>query len=310
MASSGIFATQRFVTSEAVEIELPAASLPLRMVSGLIDLLVAAVGVLLLVWLLPAQLFLQDAALGQVFAIVLMVVVMAALPITLETTLHGRTLGKLALGLRTVRDDTGPIGLRHATIRALAGTFELWLTLGAVALIVAATNERGKRLGDFLAGTYVVRDRVRLSIPAAPGMPEGLAGWAQQADIGVLPDTLVVAARQFLTRADSLSPAARTETGNELYLALLDRVAPAPPPAAPADQVLAAVLAERRRRDELRLARDDRLRARLLPSPPPPARRPRHTRRLPQPHRTVVRATPGGPPGHTGVPCRASRQRS
>lgn len=274
MASSGIFATQRFVTSEAVEIELPAASLPLRMVSGLIDLLVAAVGVLLLVWLLPAQLFLQDAALGQVFAIVLMVVVMAALPITLETTLHGRTLGKLALGLRTVRDDTGPIGLRHATIRALAGTFELWLTLGAVALIVAATNERGKRLGDFLAGTYVVRDRVRLSIPAAPGMPEGLAGWAQQADIGVLPDTLVVAARQFLTRADSLSPAARTETGNELYLALLDRVAPAPPPAAPADQVLAAVLAERRRRDELRLARDDRLRARLLPSPSPPDGRP------------------------------------
>ena len=45
MAARGIFDTERFVTGEAVEVELPAASLPLRMVSGLIDLLVVGAGV-------------------------------------------------------------------------------------------------------------------------------------------------------------------------------------------------------------------------------------------------------------------------
>lgn len=266
MAARGIFDAERFVTSEAVEVELPAAGLPLRMASGLIDLLVVAAGVFLLVLVLPFDVFAQDLALGQAFAIVLMAVVMALLPITLETLTHGRTVGKMVMGLRTVRDDTGPIGLRHATIRALAGTFELWMTFGGLALVVATTNERAKRLGDFLAGTYVVRDRVRLTIPPAPEVSPRLADWARGADIGVVPDALVVATRQFLARATSLSPASRVQTGTELYAALLARVSPAPPPGVHPEEVMATVLAERRRRDEQRLERDDALRARVLPS--------------------------------------------
>ncbi|WP_299519797.1 RDD family protein [uncultured Serinicoccus sp.] len=265
MASRGIFEAQRFVTSEAVEVELPAAALPTRMLSGLIDLLVVAAGVVALVLLVPGDLFEADAALGQVFVIVLTVLAMAGIPITLETLTHGRTLGKLVMGLRTVRDDTGPIGLRHAVIRALVGAFEIWMTLGSVALITAMTNEKGKRLGDFLAGTYVVHDRVRLRLPEPPQADPALAAWVQGADIGVVPDALVVATRQFLARSSSLTPSARAQTGGELYAALLGYVAPAPPPGAPPEQVMATVLARRRERDEERLERADRLRARLLP---------------------------------------------
>lgn len=264
MAARGIFDTERFVTAEAVEVELPAASLPLRMVSGIIDLLVVAVGVLVLVLLTPFELFGGDAALGQAFGIVVVAVVMAGLPITLETLLHGRTVGKLVMGLRTVRDDTGPIGLRHATIRALAGTVELWATLGGLALLVAATNERARRIGDLLAGTYVVRDRVRLQLPEPPAPTPRLAAWARGADVGVLPDALTVAARQFLVRAPGLVPEARASVAHGLAADLLARVSPAPPPAAHPEDVVAAVLAERRRRDEERLERADALRARLL----------------------------------------------
>ncbi|WP_130013095.1 RDD family protein [Serinicoccus sediminis] len=265
MATRGIFEAQRFVTSEAVEVELPAAPVPTRMVSGLIDLLVIAAGVVALVLLLPGDLFEADAALGQVFFIVLTVLAMAGVPITLETLTHGRTLGKLVMGLRTVRDDTGPIGLRHAVIRALVGAFEIWMTLGSVALITAMTNEKGKRLGDFLAGTYVVHDRVRLRLPEPPQVDPVLADWVGGADIGVVPDALVVATRQFLARAPSLTPAARAQTGSELYAALLGYVAPAPPPGSHPEQVMASVLAQRRRRDEERLERADALRARVLP---------------------------------------------
>ena len=265
MAARGIFDTERFVTAEAVEVELPAASLPVRMVSGIIDLLVVALGVALLVLVTPLDLFAADAALGQAFTIVLMALVMAGLPVTLETALHGRTVGKLVMGLRTVRDDTGPIGLRHATIRARAGTVELWATLGGLALLVAATNERARRIGDLLAGTYVVRDRVRLRLAEPPAPSAALADWARAADIGGLPDALVVAARQFLVRAPGLVPEARAATGRALAADLVERVAPAPPPGAPPEDVVAAVLAERRRRDEERLDRADALRARLLP---------------------------------------------
>lgn len=265
MAERGIFDTERFVTGEAVEIDLPAASLPLRMVSGLIDLVVVALGLGLLVLVLPVDLFVADQALGQAFTIALLAVVMAGLPVTLETVLHGRTVGKLVLGLRTVREDTGPIGLRHATIRALAGTVELWATFGGLALLVAATNEKARRIGDLLAGTYVVRDRTRLSLEHPPAPGGAAAEWARSADIGVLPDALVVAARQFLVRAPHLTPQARVSTGTGLAAAVLERVAPPAPAGTPAEDVLAAVLAERRRRDEERLERADALRARLLP---------------------------------------------
>ncbi|WP_151526184.1 RDD family protein [Serinicoccus kebangsaanensis] len=267
MATRGIFDPHRFVTSEAVEVELPAAQVPTRMVSGLIDLLVIAAGVVLLVLLLPGDIFSADAALGQAFLIVVMALVMAGIPITLETLTHGRTLGKLVMGLRTVRDDTGPIGLRHATIRALAGTFELWMTLGSVALITAMTNEKAKRLGDLLAGTYVVHDRVRLRMLPPPQSSPELADWVAGADIGVIPDGLVVATRQFLARAQTLTPEARAQTGSELYAAVLHHVAPAPPAGAHPEQVMATVLARRRSRDEERLERADALRARVLPEP-------------------------------------------
>lgn len=265
MATRGIFEAQRFVTSEAVEVELPAAPVPTRMLSGLIDLLLVVVGVFVLVVLLPGDIFDADLALGQIFVIVLTILVMAGIPITLETLTHGRTVGKLVMGLRTVRDDTGPIGFRHATIRALVGTFELWMTFGSVALITAMTNEKGKRLGDFLAGTYVVHDRVRLRLARPPEVDPALADWVQGADIGVVPDALVVATRQFLSRASSLTPPARAQTGGELYAAILGFVSPPPPPGAHPEQVMASVLARRRERDEERLARADRLRARVLP---------------------------------------------
>ncbi|MGD8148530.1 RDD family protein [Ornithinimicrobium sp. Y1694] len=264
MATRGIFETQRFVTGEAVEIELPAASLPLRMVSGLIDLVVMVLGVLLIVWVAPVGILVQDEALAQAFVIVIMAMVMAIVPITLETVLHGRTVGKLIMGLRTVRDDTGPIGFRHAVIRALVGSVELWMTAGGVALIAAATNERAKRLGDFAAGTYVVVDRSRLHLPPAPTMPPELDQWARQADIGVLPDALAVACRQFLARAGTLVPDSRARTGHELCVAVLHYIAPAPPQWAGAEQILAAVLTERRRRDEQRLDRAQALRDRVL----------------------------------------------
>ena len=57
------------------------------------------------------------------------------LPTTVDTLTRGRSLGKLAMGIRIVRDDGGPLVFRQSLVRALVGIVELWLTLGTVALI-------------------------------------------------------------------------------------------------------------------------------------------------------------------------------
>ncbi len=268
------------VTGEAVALELPAAGVAVHAVSGAIDV----VTTLLLLWAASSVAVVatagSDEALASTAMLLAVVLALLVLPTTLETLTRGRSLGKLALGLRTVRDDAGPIGFRHAFTRALVGVVEIWLLFAIPALVSGLVSAKGKRLGDYAAGTYVVRERVRMTIPPPPAMPPALAGWAVGADIARLPDGLAMAVRQFLGRAAGLSPASRASMAAELQAEVLRHVAPPPPAGSHPEMVLTAVIADRRRRDGQRLQREAELRARLLPTdplapaagPPPPTR--------------------------------------
>lgn len=251
------------VTGEAVALDLPAATVAVRVASGLVDLLTQAVLLAVGVTVALTAAAGSDDALLAVAGIVSLVTVLVALPTAVETLTRGRTLGKLVLGLRTVRDDAGPIGFRHAFIRALVGVVEIWVLTGVPALVCALVHPRGKRLGDLVAGTYVVRERFPFPVVHPALMPPHLAAWATAADIAPLPDGLALAVRQFLSRAATLNPASRATLGAQLAAQTLTHVAPAPPSDEHPEAVLAAVLAERRRRDELRLARAEQLLARL-----------------------------------------------
>jgi uncharacterized RDD family membrane protein YckC len=65
------------------------------------------------------------------------------------------------MGLRVVGDDGGPERFRQALVRALASVLEIWLLLGAPALITSLLSGKGKRLGDTFAGTFVIQERLR-----------------------------------------------------------------------------------------------------------------------------------------------------
>ncbi|GAB3066726.1 MULTISPECIES: RDD family protein [unclassified Phycicoccus] len=256
------------VTGEAVALDLPHAGIGLRLASGLLDLLV---GYGLLYGLQLAVGFLiggADDAIQAAVSIAVVIVAWVAVPTTFETLTRGKTLGHLAVGLRTVRDDAGPIGFRHALTRALLGVIELYSCAGVPALICAGVSQRGKRLGDLLAGTYVVRDRHRISLPPPVQMPPHLASWARTADVAPLPDQLAVALRQFVARAATFTPEVREQLGQRLLEETRPYVAPAPPEGNHPEYVLMAVLAERRSRDAARLEREDALRARILPPDP------------------------------------------
>ena len=145
-----------------------------------------------------------------------LVVVFLVFPTTVETLSRGKSLGKWAFGLRTVRDDAGPISFQHAFVRALVGFVEIYATGGGPAFFCAMLSPRGKRLGDYAAGTYVVRERIRLRLAPPPSMPLELAAWARAADVASLPTGLALAVRQFLMRSPGLDPGSRVSVGSTL----------------------------------------------------------------------------------------------
>ncbi len=253
----------QLVTGEAVRLEVRPAAFASRAVSGVIDLFLQGTILYGLVTFLAVLLVSVDAAAGAALSLVLAIGVLVGLPILVETLSRGRTPGKLVMGLRTVRDDGGPIRFRYAAVRALIGFVEIFLFLGVPALITSLFTERGKRLGDVAAGTFVIRERnFQQSGPMALTPPH-LMAWVRGADIRRLPDGTALAARQFLSRCAELAPESRSEIGTQLTAQITPYVAPAPPLDTHPEDFLAAVIAERRERDLLRLAREQATRDRL-----------------------------------------------
>ncbi|MGW0038041.1 RDD family protein [Gordonia sp. NPDC003376] len=252
------------VSGEAVALELPAASLGLRILSGLIDVIVGMLVLALLIYLSFKLAAGVDDALFAACLTMSTVLAWCALPTTVETLTQGKTLGHLATGMRTVRDDAGPIGFRHALTRALIGTVEIYTFLGVPALIGAAINRKNKRIGDMIAGTYVVRDRHSIRIAEPPAMPPALREWARVIDIGSIPDPVAGTIRKFLIHREQYTPQARAAMAERLTHTVAPFVAPPPPMGAPFEEILAAIMAERRNRDTDRISREDRLRERLL----------------------------------------------
>jgi hypothetical protein len=173
-----------------------------------------------------------------------------------ETLTRGGTPGKFALGLRVVGDDGGPERFRQALVRGLAGVVEIWLLLGCPALICSLVSERGKRLGDVFAGTFVIQQRLPAGRNAAPlpAVSPELALWGASLEMSGLTDQTAETARRYLARLPELTPAAQAELGERIAGAVRAQVSPLPPPGTPAIAYLSAVLAERRNREYARLA--------------------------------------------------------
>ena len=251
------------VTGEAVALDLPPAGLAVRIASGLLDIIVTVVLLFIVLLVMVVAALPGGQALLAVASIGSTIMVFLVYPATLETLTRGRSLGKLATGLRTVRDDGGPITATHALVRALIGFVEIYAFTGIPALLSAMLSHKGKRLGDYAAGTYVVRDRVRLVLPQPARMPPHLARWAATADISSLPVGLALGVRQYLGRVHEITPQSRAVLGTQLAEQVRPYVAPPPPAATSPEDFLAAVIASRRDRDLARLQREDQFRRKL-----------------------------------------------
>src|SRR5215472_12025861 len=161
------------VTGEAVVLDLAVARFPSRILALLLDLLVEIPILIFLtiVVRLSAAPHLNQASANAIYSLGYATIVISY-PTAFETLTRGKSLGKMALGIRVVSDDGGPVRFRQALIRALAGAFiEIWppvsLIGGPAGLITSMVSAKGKRLGDMFAGTFVIQERV----PRRPDLP-------------------------------------------------------------------------------------------------------------------------------------------
>ncbi|MER5891007.1 RDD family protein [Streptomyces sp. NPDC001941] len=241
------------VTGDAVVLGLQPAKLPTRALALAVDLVVVwTVYLLLTLGLALATASLDDAAQTAV-SIASFLLVLVGAPIAVETLTHGRSLGKLACGLRVVRDDGGPIRFRHALVRGAMGVVEILMTFGVVACIASLVSARGRRIGDVFAGTLVVRERVPAGrAVVVPPPPPWLAGRFAELDLSAVPDELWLAVRQYLTRAGQLDPQVGQGLAERLAGEVVARTGAPAPQGMPAAHFLAAVVGERQARDARR----------------------------------------------------------
>jgi len=247
------------VTGDAVVLDVQVAQLPVRAVGALIDIGIVVVGYLIGVMLWAATVSQFDEALSAAILVIFTVLAIVGYPVILETATRGRSVGKIVMGLRVVSDDGGPERFRQALFRSLAGFVEVWTFLGGPAVICSLASAKGKRIGDLFAGTVVISERGPKLAPP-PVMPPTLAWWASSLELSGLGPEQAEMARQFLGRATQLDPAVRDEMAYRIAADVAARISPPPPPGVPPQYVLAAVLAERHRREL----------ARLRPAVPPP----------------------------------------
>lgn len=237
------------VTGEAVALDLRPARLASRALSFCIDGALQAVCVLVLALGLGSVLTGVDPALGAAVGLLFAVAILLGWPVAWETATRGRSPGKMALGLRVVRDDGGPVRFRHALVRGLVGVFaDFWTTAGCGAVISSLVSQRGKRLGDQAAGTLVVRERTPGARHVPVAMHPAAAAWAAGLDLSGLTDDLALQARQYLGRIAQLDPAVAGALGARLAGQIAARIGVAAPAHVHPAEFLAAVLAERQRR--------------------------------------------------------------
>jgi uncharacterized RDD family membrane protein YckC len=250
---------EQLVNGEAVEVEVRHARIGSRGLALMLDLVVqvalavvlgAAAGAIATAAL---EKFVDEAFLSTLTTIAV-VVAFIAYPTAMETMTNGRSLGKRALGLRVVREDGGPIRVRHALVRALVGVAVEWPGLlfppftWAVALSTMIFSKRGRRLGDLAAGTFVVHERSPAPWGWVPAMPPQLADWAAGLDLSGLDDDLALATRHYLARSRDIRQPMNERFAEGLAGEISARIGRPAPPGVPAWMFLTAVLAERRQR--------------------------------------------------------------
>ncbi len=126
-----------------------------------------------------------------------------------ESARNGQTPGKKALGLRVIREEGSPVDLSSAAIRNIVRVIELTLGLHIASVLFILFSPKYKRLGDYAAGTIVVKERKPAVEDLATVRNEPAQSYAESAlvrDVHLLSLDDLATLRRFVERRHELAP--------------------------------------------------------------------------------------------------------
>ena len=208
-----------------VVVSYAVAGVASRVLAGLIDLVICLVALVVfavaMVTMAPTVAGAVVSRTSAAWALSILILAQFAILwgyyVLLEGLRDGQTLGKKWLGLRVVKDGGYSVSLGASAVRNLLRLVDYQPGLfSAVGIVSIAATRSGKRLGDIVAGTIVVRERAlpARSVAKADAVPPRTGG--QPTGSNLLTDAEFEVLARFMARRTSIVAAERTRIAGQL----------------------------------------------------------------------------------------------
>lgn len=145
-------------TSQNVKIEYQLASVGQRIFAFLIDLAILIV-VFFIFYLAIVFNNLDDQDLMYYVISLLLLIWIWFYTLGSEIIGNGQTIGKLALGIKVVKLNGDEMEFYDYFSRWSVRLFDVYFSVGTLAMLLIASNKNGQRLGDIISGTTVIKKR-------------------------------------------------------------------------------------------------------------------------------------------------------
>lgn len=156
-----------------------------------------------------------------------------------ETVWNGQTPGKKKIGIRVVREGGAPVDFSSTTVRNIIRLLEFGFGMYVLSLLFIFFSPKYKRLGDYAAGTIVVKERAPNAVKASAINVTQVRKYsadtreaALMVNVNLLNREEIEAAKRFTQRRTQLKPDMQEELAKQLAQPIMQRLGmplPAPP---------------------------------------------------------------------------------
>ena len=222
-------------TPESLEFSHEPAGIGSRFVAGIVDTVLQTamiLGLFLITgqWTALLKSFSSHLGMWAASATILMLfLIFWGYHIFFEMLWNGQTPGKRAAGIRILKDGGYPIGFLDSVVRNLLRPIDFLPFSYGVGAIVVLCNSKCKRIGDFAAGTIVVKERqIEMPHSLAPQNTriheDVVIGGQRLANIHELSEAEFNVVRQFMTRRHTIQKDARAALARKIARPLVKKL--------------------------------------------------------------------------------------
>jgi uncharacterized RDD family membrane protein YckC len=231
-------------TPEGVTLELVLAGLGSRFIARLLDTIIQLAGILALALIVGAT---HAPGSVRAFVYIALFLIIFAYDVPFELLNGGRTVGKVAAGIRVVGTGGEPVSFFASAIRNIMRIVDFLPVFYVAGAITIVATERDQRPGDFIAGTIVVRDKFPGLAPATAAPITVPADAVAMWDVSALDGADIATIRHFLDRRLTLPWSVRAYFATALASRVAPHIAGLPYDAHP-EYVLEGVVVAKQRR--------------------------------------------------------------